>query len=87
MFPVTGYSAADAAFDRLQVASSDEDVREALSDVMYILRADPPAAFLVWPREARAADVSLEIPYETERDVFGSLWRLQRAGPQVRAQR
>ena len=87
MFPVTGYSAADAAFDRLQVASSDEDVREALSDVMHVLRADPPAAFLVWPREARAADVSLDIPYETDRDVFGGLWRLQRAGPQVRAQR
>ena len=65
MFPVTGYSAADDAFDRLQVASSDEEVREALSDVMHVLRADPPAAFLVWPREARAADVSLDIPYET----------------------
>jgi len=86
-FPVTGYSAADGAFDRLQVARSDEEVREALSDVMHVLRADPPAAFLVWPREARAADVSLEIPYETDRDVFGSLWRLQWAGPQIKAQR
>ena len=87
MFPVTGYSAADAAFDRLQVASSDEDVREALSDVMHVLRADPPAAFLVWPREARAADVSLDIPYETDRDVFGALWRLKRAEPQVAVRR
>ena len=87
MFPVTGYSAADGAFDRLQVARSDEEVREALSDVMHVLRADPPAAFLVWPREARAADVSLDIPYETDRDVFGALWRLTLAEPQVRAQR
>ena len=87
MFPVTGYSAADGAFDRLQVARSDEEVREALSDVMHVLRADPPAAFLVWPREARAADVSLDIPYETDRDVFGALWRLKRAEPQVRVQR
>jgi peptide/nickel transport system substrate-binding protein len=86
-FPMTGYSAADDAFDRLQVARSDEEVREALSDVMHVLRADPPAAFLVWPREARAADVSLDIPYETDRDVFGALWRLTLANPQVRAQR
>ena len=86
-FPVTGYSAADVAFDRLQVARSDEQIREALSDVMHVLRADPPAAFLVWPREARAADVSLDIPYETDRDVFGGLWRATPAGPTARAQR
>ena len=67
--------------------STDEDVREALSDVMHVLRADPPAAFLVWPREARAADVSLDIPYETDRDVFGTLWQLKRAEPQVTARR
>ena len=84
-FPVNGYSAADAAFDRLQVASSDDDIRQALSDVMHVLRSDPPAAFLVWPREARAADVSLDIPYETDRDVFGALWRLKWAEPQLRA--
>jgi hypothetical protein len=41
----------------------------------------------VWPREARAADVSLDIPYETDRDVFGSLWRLKRAAPPLSVQR
>jgi ABC-type transport system substrate-binding protein len=87
MYPMTGYSAADDALDRLQVASSDEQVREALSDVMHVLRSDPPAAFLVWPHEARAADVSLDIPHEPERDVFGSFWRIKRAEPGVRAQR
>ena len=87
IFPVTGYVSADAAFDRLQVASTDEAVREALSDVMHVLRADPPAAFLVWPREARAADVSLDIPYEKDRDVFGALWRLKWAEPQVAVRR
>ena len=86
-FPLTDYSAADDAFDRLQVARSDEEVREALSNVIHVLRADPPAAFLVWPREARAADVSLDIPYEMDRDVFGTLWRATLAGPGVRAQR
>jgi ABC-type transport system substrate-binding protein len=86
-YPVTGYSAADQALDRLQVAQSDEDVRQAVSDVMQVMRSDPPAAFLVWPREARAADAAFDIPYETERDVFGSLWRLQWASPKATAQR
>ena len=36
-------------------------------------------SFLAWPREARAADVAFDIPYETDRDVFGTLWRLNRA--------
>ena len=83
MYPVTGYAAADEALDRLQVAHTDEEVREALSDVMHVLRSDPPAAFLVWPREARAADASLDIPYEPDRDIFGTLWQLKRAAPVV----
>ena len=45
------------------------------------LRADPPAAFLVWPREARAADVSIDVPYEPDRDIFGTLWQMKRAAP------
>ena len=60
---------------------------EALADVMHAMRNDPPAAFLTWPREVRAADIALDIPYEKERDVFGSLWRLKKPGPQVKAQR
>jgi hypothetical protein len=85
-FP-TGYVAADSALDRLQIAHSDDEIREALADVMHAMRNDPPAAFLTWPREVRAADIALDIPYEKERDVFGSLWRLKRPGPQVTAQR
>jgi len=86
-YPVTGYAAADAALDRLQIAHSDEEVREAMSDVMHAMRSDPPAAFLVWPHEARAASASFDIPYEPERDVFGSLWRLKEAAPDLKAQR
>jgi len=75
----TGYVAADRALDRLQVADTDDEVREALADVMHVMRNDPPAAFLVWPREARAADISFEIPHEVDRDVFGTLWQLKLA--------
>jgi ABC-type transport system substrate-binding protein len=76
-FP-TRYVAANAALDHLQVARSDDQVREALADVMHVMRNDPPAAFLTWPREARAADTGFEIPYETDRDIFGTLWQLKR---------
>ena len=69
----TGYAGADAALEQLQVARTDDDVRRALSDVMHVMRSDPPAAFLVWPREARAADASLDVPYEPDRDIFGTL--------------
>ena len=78
-FSRTDYSGADAALERLQAAHTDEEVRQALSDVMNVMRSDPPAAFLVWPREARAADASMDVPYETDRDIFGTLWQMKRA--------
>jgi ABC-type transport system substrate-binding protein len=72
-----GYSAADAALDRLQRAPTTDEVRLAVSEVMSHLREDPPAIFLAIPREARAGHKSFWIPYETDRDVFGTLWQLQ----------
>ncbi len=75
----TGYSSADAALDRMKLAHTDDEVRLAVADVMRVLRADPPAVFLASPREARAAHRSFEMPYETDRDVFGNLWQLRRA--------
>lgn len=77
----SGYAAADAALERLQVARSDDEVRQAVADVMQVMRSDPPAAFLVWAREVRAADKSIDIPYEADRDVFGTLWQAKRASP------
>ena len=74
-----GYSAADHAFDRMQRARTNDEVRLAMSEVMARLRDDPPAIFLAMPREARAADKSLKIPYEADRDVLGTLWQVQPA--------
>jgi ABC-type transport system substrate-binding protein len=74
---LSGYTAADGPLDRMKIATSDNDIRGAISDVMRILRNDPPAAFLVTPREVRAADRRFEIPYEPDSDVFGTLWQLR----------
>ncbi len=79
----TGYSAADAALDRMTLARTDDEVKVAVADVMRILRADPPAIFLAYPREARAVDRSFEVAYETDRDIFGTFLQLRR--PALRA--
>ena len=75
----TGYAAADEALERMKLAPTADDTRVAVSDVMRIMQSDPPAAFLAWPREARAADRSFELPYERDQDVLGSLWLLRRS--------
>ena len=74
----TGYASADAALDRLRLAATDEQVRIAVADVMRVLREDPPAAFLVWRREARAVEQSIHVPYEPQHDIFGTLWQSTR---------
>jgi ABC-type transport system substrate-binding protein len=74
-----GYSGADGALDRMRLASSDEEVRIAVADVMRVLREDPPAVFLVWRHEARAVDKSIDVPHQPERDIFGTLWQSTRA--------
>ena len=79
----TGYVAADAPLDRLQAARSDDEVRRALADVMHVMRSDPPAAFLVWPREVRAGEATFDIPYEPDRDIFGTLWQVKPAQVQA----
>ena len=80
----TGYSAADGALDRMLLARTDDDVRLAVADVLRVFRQDPPAVFLAFPREARAAHVSFEIPYEPDRDIFGTFRQLTLAPQRAR---
>jgi hypothetical protein len=77
----SGYSSADAALDRMRSAGTDEDVRIAVADVIRVLREDPPALFLVWPYDSRAADTKFTIPHQPERDIFGTLWQAQQTVP------
>ena len=80
---MAGYSTADEPLDRMKTGATDNDVRAAVSEVMRMMRADPPAAFLVTPREVRAADTAFDIPYETDRDVFGTFWEMRLRTPQT----
>lgn len=74
----TGYRAADAALDEIRHATSDEDVRKGVANLNEILSVDPPAAFIAWPSQARAASQRVVIPEEPNRDILQSayLWRL-----------
>ena len=74
-YALSGYSAADTALDRMKLARNDDEVRSGVLDVMRVLQSDPPAIFLTLPREVRAADNVFDIPYETDRDVFYTLWQ------------
>jgi peptide/nickel transport system substrate-binding protein len=74
----SGYTAADAALDRLRAATSDDETRIAVADLQRIMYEDPPAAFLVRPETARAVDHSFQVPSgenEKGRDILGSLWQ------------
>ena len=63
----------------MKVSRGEHDTRQAIAEVLSIFRRDPPAAFLAFPRETRAVDRAFEIPYEQDRDVFGTLWQIRAA--------
>ncbi len=74
----TGYRGADSVLDRLRAAQTDNETRLAVSDLQRVMHNDPPAIFLVWPRETRAVDARFRVPYLSDRDVLTGVreWRL-----------
>jgi peptide/nickel transport system substrate-binding protein len=73
-----GYTAADAALDRLREARTEEETRQAVRSVQKVMRDDPPAVFLLWPETARAVSARFRIPLTTDRDIIYTLpqWTL-----------
>ena len=82
-FFVTGYTAADAALERLRGAATEPETRAAVADLQRIFYDDPPAVFLAWPQVARAVSTRFVVPAERGRDVIGTLWQW-RPNPDVR---
>jgi peptide/nickel transport system substrate-binding protein len=81
------YSGADGVLDRLRLATSDDETRRSVAELQRVLLDDPPAAFLVWLKNARAASRRFDLGAETDRDILSNLrqWRL--AGPPLQANR
>lgn len=76
----SGYHSADAVLDRLRHATSDEAERAAIADLNEVFSSDPPAAFLAWQSQTRAASRRLSIPDEPGQDILSSgvqLWTLR----------
>jgi peptide/nickel transport system substrate-binding protein len=73
----TGYRAADAVLERLRRATSDEETRDAVAEVLQVFRTDPPAVFIAWQEQSRAVSTKFVVPGEGERDVLGSVWQWQ----------
>lgn len=73
----SGYTAADAALDRLRNAFSETEIKATVGDLQSIFYEDPPAIFVAWPQTSRAISAKIQVPYESNMDVVGRLWRAQ----------
>jgi peptide/nickel transport system substrate-binding protein len=58
----TGYAGADAALDRVRVARTDDELRQAVRDLQRTMHDDPPAAFLYWAQASRAVSRRFVLP-------------------------
>jgi peptide/nickel transport system substrate-binding protein len=73
----TGYTSADAALDRLRETHTEGDVKGAVGSLQQIFYDDPPGLFVSWSQTSRAVSAQIQVPYESNMDVVGRLWRAQ----------
>jgi len=71
----SGYTAADAALDRVRGAADDEAFRAAVHAFQRTLLEDPPGIFLCWRETARAVRRRFVVPGDTDRDFVNTIWR------------
>jgi len=73
----SGYTAADATLDQLRNAFDEANVKRIIGDLQSAFYDDPPAIFVAWPQTSRAISAKIQVPYESNMDVVGRLWRAQ----------
>jgi ABC-type transport system substrate-binding protein len=82
----TGYTAADAALDAMQLATTEDELRRAVAAVYRRMSDHPPAIFIAWPEVARAVTTDFDVPLERGTDIMGAnLWFWRPAGAARRA--
>lgn len=74
-----GYSAADAALDRIRLGRDDAAVQAGADELRRVFAEDPPAIFIIWSEAARAVSRRFDVDVEPGRDVLGGVWRMQPA--------
>ena len=80
-FIQTGYTAVDAALDRIRGARTDDQTRDAVQDLQRTMREDPPAVFIYWPQTSRAVSRRFLLPPEEDVDIIRSVDRWQIVDP------
>jgi peptide/nickel transport system substrate-binding protein len=80
MMVKTGYTAADAAFDKVRASRTDDETRSAVAELERVLYADPPAAFLAWQATSRAVSIKFDVAAEDNRDIQTNVWQWRLAG-------
>ena len=83
----TGYTAADAALDRIRRSISDEQIQAGVADLTRVFEDDPPAIFLAWQVQTRAVSTRFDVQPEPNRDIFANIWQWRPAAPQQAALR
>lgn len=76
----SGYRSADAVLDRIKAAGTEEEIRQGIAELLEILHEDPPAAFLAWHMTSRAVSTKFDVAFESDRDIFGNVWKWRPAG-------
>lgn len=75
-----GYAGADDVLERMRMARSDHELREAARAFQRRLLDDPPAAFLAWGRVSRAVTNRFELPAAGD-DIYHTIPQWKPAGP------
>jgi ABC-type transport system substrate-binding protein len=78
----TNYVSADAAWDRLREAASDDEERAGVRAVLDVMREDPPAVFVLGTPTLRAVRRTWRVP-DTNADVLRTMpyWTLAETPP------
>jgi ABC-type transport system substrate-binding protein len=83
----SGYHAADAVFDSLKHARSDEETKAAVTALERVMHDDPPAAFLAWQSTMRAVSTRFDVAAEPDREILSTIWQWRAVAAPTQASR
>jgi peptide/nickel transport system substrate-binding protein len=75
-----GYAGADAAFDRLRLSASDDEMRAAVQELALRFHQDVPAIFIAWLNVTRAVTNGFSIGDTQTEDPFAHIWKWRPVG-------
>jgi len=83
----TGYTSADAVFDRIRRSKSQDEMRAGVAELARVLYEDPPAAFIAWQQASRAVSARFDVGAERDRDILSNVWQWRMVGSSTQTSR